>query len=83
MHQVLRPDGAYRSQHRHAMYRWHVVDPIRFTEDLRVTIQALGWRGEGRYLPGQHDICSVAYSYQTLPVAPFPILPDRDGLEVI
>ncbi len=83
MHQVLRPDGTYRSQHRHAMYRWHVVDPIRFTEDLRVTIQALGWRGEGRYLPGQHDICSVAYWYQTLPTAPFPALPDRDGLEVI
>jgi len=82
MHQVLRPDGAYRSQHRHALYRWHVVDPVRFAQDLRVTIQALGWRGEGRYLPGQHDICSVAYWYQTLPAAPFPLLPDRDGLEV-
>ena len=22
MHQVLRPDGTYQSQHRHAMYRW-------------------------------------------------------------
>ncbi|MDQ2730233.1 MAG: DUF2961 domain-containing protein, partial [Armatimonadota bacterium] len=83
MHQVLRPDGLYRSQHRHAMYRWHVVDPIRFSQYLRVTIQALGWRGEGRYLPGQHDICSVAYWYQTLPTAPFPTLPDRDALEVV
>jgi hypothetical protein len=26
------------------MYRWHVMDPIRFAEKLRVTIQALGWR---------------------------------------
>lgn len=83
MHQVIRPDGAYNSQHRHAMYRWHVMDPVRFERDLRVTIQALGWRGEGRYLPGQDDICSVAYWYQTLPAAPFPPLPDRDGLEVI
>ena len=83
MHQVLRPDGTYRSQHRHALYRWHVVDPIRFTQDLRVTIQALGWRSEGRYLPGQHDICSVAYWYQTLPSPPFPPLLDRDGLEIV
>jgi hypothetical protein len=83
MHQVLRPDGSYNSQHRHAMYRWHVMDPIRFESDLRVTIQALGWRSEGRYLPGQHDICSVAYWYQSLPAAPFPKLPDRSRLEVV
>ena len=83
MHQVLRPDGAYNSQHRHAMYRWHIMDPIRFEEDLRVTIQALGWRSGGRYYPGQHDICSVAYWYQTLPTAPFPELPGRDALEVV
>jgi len=28
MHQVLKPDGLYRSQHRHSMYRWHVMDPV-------------------------------------------------------
>jgi hypothetical protein len=83
MHQVVRPDGTYNAQHRHAMYRWHVMDPIRFEEDLKVTIQALGWRDGGRYLPGQHDMCSVAYWYQTLPAAPFPELPDRDGLEIV
>ncbi|MEZ4715082.1 MAG: glycoside hydrolase family 172 protein [Caldilineaceae bacterium] len=83
MHQVLRPDGAHQSQHRHAMYRWHVVDPIVFQQDLRATIQALGWRKEGRYYPGQHDICSVAYWYQTCRAAPFPTLGDRDYLEVV
>ena len=83
MHQVLRPDGLYRALHRHAMYRWHVVDPVRFEQDLRVTIQALGWRSEGRFLPGQHDICSVAFWYQALPAASFPKLPDRNGLEII
>lgn len=83
MHQVIRPDGNYQSQHRHAMYRWHVMDPIRFEEDLRVTIQALGWRSGRRYLPGQHDICSVAYWYQTLPATPHPSLPDRNGLEIV
>ncbi|MBI1336350.1 MAG: DUF2961 domain-containing protein [Phycisphaera sp.] len=83
MHQVLKPDGLYQSQHRHAMYRWHVMDPVRFEKDLRVHIQMLGWRSEGRYLPGMHDVSSVAYWYQTLPSEKFPPLPDRNGLEVI
>ncbi|MGB9750847.1 MAG: hypothetical protein C0183_15775 [Roseiflexus castenholzii] len=81
--QVIRPDGLYRSQMRFGMYRWHITDPIRFARDLRVTIQALGWRSGGRYLPLQDDIASVAYWYQTLPTAPFPPLPDADYLEVI
>jgi hypothetical protein len=81
--QVIRPDGLYRSQMRFGMYRWHITDPIRFERDLRVTIQALGWRSGGRYLPLQDDIASVAYWYQTLPTAPFPPLPDADDLEVI
>ncbi len=83
MHQVLKPDGLYQSQQRFGMYRWHIVDPIRFTSRLRVTLQALGWRSEGRYLPLQCDISSVAYWYQTLPTSPFPELGDRDALEVI
>ena len=82
LHQVIRPDGVYQSQQRFGMYRWHIADPIRFDKDLRVTIQALGWRKDGRYLPLQDDIASVAFWYQTLPTAPFPPLPDKDGLEV-
>jgi hypothetical protein len=81
--QVIRPDGLYASQTRFGMYRWHIMDPIRFEKDLRVTIQALGWRSGGRYLPMQDDIASVVYWYQTLPSAPFPELPDRDYLEII
>ncbi|MBN1640615.1 MAG: DUF2961 domain-containing protein [Anaerolineae bacterium] len=83
LHQVIRPDGVYRSQTRFGLYRWHIADPIRFQRDLRVTIQALGWRSGGRYLPLQDDIASVAFWYQALPTGPFPALPDRDGLEVI
>ena len=82
LHQVLRPDGLYRSQQRFGLYRWHIMDPVRFTSDLRVTIQALGWRSDGRYLPLQDDISSVAFWYQTLPTVPFPALPARDHLEV-
>ncbi len=80
--QVIKPDGLYRSQQRFGMYRWHIMDPIRFDADLRVTIQALGWRSDGRYLPLQDDISSVAYWYQAEPHAAFPKLPAKDDLEV-
>ena len=76
MPQVIRPDGLYRSQQRFGLYRWHVMDPIRFQQDLKVTIQALGWRsdleGKKRYLPLQDDIAATALWYQTEPHAPFP-----------
>ena len=81
--QILRPDGLYRSQQRFGLYRWHIMDPIRFQQDLRLTIQALGWRSEGRYLPLQDDIASTAFWYQAEPHAPFPALPGRNLLEVI
>jgi len=85
--QVIKPDGLYRSQQRFGMYRWHIMDPVRFQHDLRVTIQALGWRspleGESRYLPLQDDIASTAFWYQAEPHAPFPALPDLNSLEVI
>jgi hypothetical protein len=80
--QVIRPDGLYNSQERFGLYRWHIMDPIRFEKDLKVTIQALGWRSDGRYLPLQDDIASVAFWYQAEPHAPFPKLPDKDYLEV-
>ncbi|MFP7299667.1 glycoside hydrolase family 172 protein [Neobacillus niacini] len=81
--QVTQPDGLYRSQQRFGMYRWHIMDPIRFEEDLKVTIQALGWRSKGRYLPLQDDIASVSYWYQAEPHALMPDLPGKDKLEVI
>jgi hypothetical protein len=83
LHQVITPDRLYQSQFRFGMYRWHITDPIYFERDLKVTIQALGWREGKRYLPLQDDIASVAYWYQTLPTAEFPALPDKDSLEVI
>jgi len=82
-HQVIEPSTLYKCQQRLGLYRWHIQDPIRFDEDLSVTIQALGWRSQGRFLPLQDDIASVAYWYQTEPHAPFPELPGRDHLEVV
>lgn len=84
LHQVIRPDGVYASQQRFGMYRWHIVDPIRFKKDLKVTIQALGWKANSNqeYLPLQDDIASVVFWYQTEPHARFPKLPSREQLEV-
>ncbi|MDR0796178.1 MAG: DUF2961 domain-containing protein [Tannerella sp.] len=83
MHQVIRPDGTYKSQQRFGLYRWHIVDPIRFDRDLKVTIQDLGWRHGGRYLPQKSDISSVVFWYQSEPHITFPKLPPWQVLEVI
>ncbi len=84
MPQVIKPDGLYQSQQRFGLYRWHIADPIRFEHDLRVTIQALGWRvGNGRpYLPLQDDIASTVFWYQAEPHVPFSA-PARQPMEVI
>lgn len=81
--QASKQDGCYKANQRFSLYRWHITDPIYFENDLKVTIQDLGWRSEGRYLPLQDDISSVAYWYQTLPATPFPPLPDTNSLEII
>jgi hypothetical protein len=80
--QVIRGDGRYKIMQRFGMYRWHITDPIRFEKDLKVTIQSLGWRADGRYLPLQDDIATVAYWYQTEPHTTFHKLPSRDDLDV-
>jgi hypothetical protein len=66
MYHVVQSDRLYAHQQRFAMYRWHVMDPIRFEKDLMVTIQDLGWRERGKYLPRQDDIESVAYCTKSL-----------------
>lgn len=80
--QVIKGDGHYNSQQRFGLYRWHIADPVRFDKDLRVTIQALGWRSGDRYLPLQDDIASTVFWYQTEPHAAFPAFPTKDELEI-
>ena len=83
MSKVEETDGTFRSQRYFNLYRWHITDPVYFENDLKVTIQALGWRSEGRYLPLQDDISSVAYWYSDNLEDEYPTLPDKDGLEII
>ncbi len=75
-------DATYSSQRRFNLYRWHIQDPIYFKNDLRVTIQALGWRKNGRYLPLQDDISSVAYWYSDNLDDRYPEFYTPDQLEI-
>ena len=82
MHQVIRPDGLYRAVQSFGLYRWHILDPVRFDKELKVIIQDLGWRHDWRYLNQQSDISSTVFWYQTEPHAKFPALPGCDDLEI-
>jgi hypothetical protein len=81
-HHIKDADLQYK-QGRFGQYRWHIFDPVRFKSDLRVTIQSIGWQSEGRYLPLQDDLASVAYWYQSEPHNPFPPLPKKESLIIL
>ena len=83
--QAIKLDRPQEGTGRFSLYRWHIMDPVRFQHDLRVTIQALGWdpseaEGGPRYVPLQDDIASTAFWYQTEPHVCFPSLPEASRL---
>ena len=80
---VSTTDGIYKSNRRFSMYRWHITDPIYFKNDLKVTIQAIGWRSGHRYHPLQDDISSVAFWYQDTICRERKDFPTKDELEII
>lgn len=85
VNQILQPDSLHKYQ-RFSMYRWHVMDPVRFEKDLKITMQDLGWKPRNGpkapfiFLQQKSDISSVAYWYQTEPHNPFPALPTKEQL---
>ena len=76
-------DNTYKSQRAFNMYRFHIQDPIYFKKDIKVTVQALGWRSNGRYLPLCDDISSVAYWYSDNLNDEFKPTPSKDELEIM
>lgn len=76
--QCINGDGFLRI----GLYRWHITDPIRFEENLKVTMQDLGWNGEEGLLIRQDDISSAVFWYQTEPHNVFPELPDKGALKI-
>ena len=83
MPQRLAPDGLYRANTRFGLYRFHLTDPVRFENGIRVEIQDLGWRRPGLYLAQQSDIASVAFFYQAGNTFVQPPLYSRDYMEII
>jgi hypothetical protein len=57
-------------------YRFHLVDPVRFSRSIRVTME----HGHGNH--SANEWASTAYWYQTLPSKPFDILPVDQRLPV-
>ena len=60
-----------------SFYRFHIMDPIRFAQNLKVTAQQIGICNRGLF-ERQDDISTVAYWYQTEPHGAFPVLPPKE-----
>lgn len=58
-------------------YRWHLPDPIRFEESLRVELQQIGVCNSRGLFERQDDVSSVSYWYQSEPHETFPPFPGR------
>lgn len=71
-------------------YRWHILDPIRFTKSLKVTIEDVGWMTEDEVAEGVHrghvdrndDFASVAFWYQIGQPKRFTSLPSAKEREL-
>lgn len=70
---AMRGDG--RSIRKFSLYRWHICDYIGFMEDIRATVDTLGWWRKKGFRPLPEEIASTAYWYQTEPHVPFPQMP--------
>lgn len=58
-------------------YRWHILDPVLFENDLRVTVQQIGVNHNGLF-ERQDDVATVAYWYQSEPHNIFPAFPAKE-----
>lgn len=83
--QEIKPDTVNHYKYpQYAMYRWHIMEPVRFTKDLKITMQDLGWKDpfppNKTFLAQHSKITSVVFWYQSEPHNNFPKLPARDML---
>jgi hypothetical protein len=60
-----------------AAYRWHLPDPVRFRDSIRVELE----HGHGNEVVA--DYATVAFWYQTEPHVPLPTLPPPDERRVL
>jgi hypothetical protein len=60
-----------------AAYRWHLPDPVRFQDSIRVELE----HGHGNEVVA--DYATVAFWYQTEPHVPLPTLPPAEERRVL
>jgi hypothetical protein len=65
----------YNQQQRFLFYRFHIADPVFFSESFRFTFDNLGWTG-----PRYDDYTSVCYWYQKEPAGSESQLPTDQEL---
>ena len=61
---------------RFSLYRWHLLDCVGFSKDIKVTVDTLNCWRKGGFHPLAEDISSVAYWYQSEPHIAFERLPE-------
>ncbi|MEZ0118512.1 glycoside hydrolase family 172 protein [Heyndrickxia faecalis] len=61
---------------RHGLYRWHLLDPIAFKENLKVTLQQIG-NDDIQLFEREDDVSTVAYWYQNSAEGAMDPIPDR------
>ena len=59
-----------------SFYRWHIMDPVFFENEIKVTIQQIGVY-HGGFFESQDDVATVAYCYQSELLSAFNKLMDR------
>ena len=73
----LLSDSSNMQMHERSFYRWHILDPILFSANLKVTIQQIGINDRGMF-ERSDDVGSVAYWYQNEPAKIMKDLPPRE-----
>lgn len=71
-----------------SIYRWHLADPVRCSERMRITIQQIGHRPTGNartideykaeLFERSDDWSAAAFWYEATPSAPLPPCPDAE-----
>lgn len=59
-----------------SMYRWHLLDPIQWKHECRITIQQIGYKN-GLY-ERQDDWSAASFWYEPIPSDPLPPMPNEE-----
>ena len=71
-----------------SMYRWHLLDPIYWREEARITVQQIGHNGDqpetlddylGDLYERQDDWSAASFWYEAIPSSPLPSIPNLES----